>query len=76
MLNFDVFSTSFRENPDYDYEDALAEAEALFIRQKAIQDFCSNKLSLGELLAILQSQGFSSDDYVDAVDRNLDFVGF
>lgn len=76
MLDFDIFSTSFRENPDYDYEDALAEAEMLFARQKAIQDFCAGRLSLEELLTVLESQNFSVDDYVEAVNQNLDIVGF
>lgn len=75
MLN-SLLSTYFRENPDYDYEDALAEAELLFARQKAIQDFCSGKLSLEEFLQILDAQNFSVDDYVDAVNQNLDIVGF
>lgn len=76
MHSFDVFSTYFRENPDYNYEDALAEAEALFTRQKAIQNFCSGKLSLDGLLQIIEAQDFSPDDYVDAVDQNLDLLGF
>jgi hypothetical protein len=71
-----VFSTYFRENPDYDYEDALAEAEMLFTRQKAIQSFSSGNLSLDELLAILEAQNFFPDDYVEAVERNLEIVGF
>jgi hypothetical protein len=76
MDSFNIFSTSFRENPDYNYEDALAEAEMLFARQKAIQKFSSGNISLFELLAILESQGFSPDDYVEAVDHNLEIVGF
>jgi hypothetical protein len=76
MDSFDIFSTYFRENPDYNYEDALAEAEMLFTRQKAIQQFSSGNICLFELLAILESQGFSPEEYVDAVNQNLDFVGF
>lgn len=72
----ELFSTYFRENPDYNYEDALAEAEFLFARQKAIQNFCSGTLPLDELLEVLEAQDFSPDGYVDAVNQNLDIVGF
>jgi hypothetical protein len=76
MLLLDAFSTCFREDPDYSYEDALAEAHALLVRQRAIQKFLAQELSLSDLLAVLEYLGIDPDIYINEVDKNLDRIGF
>lgn len=74
MLLLDPVTTYFRDNPDYSAADAMAESEALFERQQAIQDMLDGKVHPDAVLDILSDQGFDVDEYIDVVCSNIDFI--
>ena len=65
------FDTYFAENPDYNDADALAEAEALFARQRAIEGLCNGRMSADDALMILEGYGVDVDAYVQTAVDNV-----
>lgn len=66
--------TFFRDNPDYNSADVMAEAEALFNRQKMIDLVVSGSIPPDELMDCLADQGYKSDDYIDQVCENIEII--
>lgn len=68
------FTTYYRDNPDYNAADAMAETKALFLRQGLIEDWLEGKGSLDTVLDCLAEQGIGADDYMAVVDDNVEYV--
>lgn len=74
MDEFLVFSTHYRENPDYNESDSLAEMNQLIVRQRIIQDCISSGNNADILFDLLEEQDIDSAEYVETVEQNVDFV--
>lgn len=66
--------TFFRDNRDYNTADVMAEAEALFNRQKMIDLVVSGSIPPDELMDCLTDQGYKSDDYIDQICENIEII--
>ncbi|MEL7354055.1 MAG: hypothetical protein AAFN38_21715 [Cyanobacteria bacterium J06560_5] len=66
--------TPFRENSDYNRQDERGEAEALYQRQGAIEDFVEGKGQADTLLDMLEEQGIDAAAYADRVHAEVEAV--
>ncbi len=57
------FDTLQIYDPDYSYQDLLAECQRLIQRQQAIHNFLEGKFEPDALLDMLQEHGIQADDY-------------
>ncbi len=62
-----VFDTVQIYNPDYSYEDLMAESERLIQRQKAIQVFLSGELPPDVVLDMLEEHGIDAAIYTEQI---------
>lgn len=67
------FLTYYRENPDYNPEDARLEFESMVFRNNAIEDYLEGNQHQDYLFDVLASQGIDPDQYVESVDAEIDY---
>lgn len=69
-----IFSTYFRDIPDFNKSDELVEMRQLLARQSMILDCLEGDESAETLLDLLESQDINPVKYVETVETNVEFA--
>lgn len=69
-----IWETPFILDPDMDNVDVDQEWEKMLSRTKATEAMIQGDLKFNNFLDFLESQGYDIEEYLDVVDRNIDYV--
>jgi hypothetical protein len=69
-----IFSTYFREIPDFNDSDELVEMKHLLARQSMLLECLEGSEPIETLLDLLETQDINPIDYVETVEANVEFA--
>ncbi len=67
-----VLGTCLKEIDGMTETEKALEIEFLGLRQQWINDLCAGRVSASEVLEVIEYTGISPEDYVDAVEQNIE----